>query len=197
MKISKKWKKCQKISSFNTRVPKIMIKCFTVPEIWRVTDVIVIFHFGLFFPSPSPPSPPPPSHNRLSNENFKKRKKHLEILSFYTIVPKIMIRWCTVPEIWCVTDGRKMWLIEVGASPRNMMERMHVYHVEIRINETWSLWKAKVVKKMSKHHYMWRINLRCYLLAQKKSFIYKSLSFVISLKYFVDHDSNSWSEISL
>ena len=24
-----------------------MIICYTVPEIWRVTDVIVIFHFGL------------------------------------------------------------------------------------------------------------------------------------------------------
>ena len=28
---------------------KIMIMCYTVPEIWHVTDVIVIFHFGLFF----------------------------------------------------------------------------------------------------------------------------------------------------
>ena len=30
-------------------VPKIMIICYTVPEIWGMTDVIVIFHFGLFF----------------------------------------------------------------------------------------------------------------------------------------------------
>ena len=36
----------------------------------------------------------------------KKWKKHLEISSFYTYVPKIMIRWCTVPEIWCATDGQ-------------------------------------------------------------------------------------------
>ena len=35
--------------SFYTSVPKLMIICFTVPEIWCVTDVIVIFHFGLFF----------------------------------------------------------------------------------------------------------------------------------------------------
>ena len=27
-----------------------MIICYTVPEIWRVTDVIFIFHFGIFFP---------------------------------------------------------------------------------------------------------------------------------------------------
>ena len=155
------------------------------------------FSFLTIFSLPLPSFSPTPIPDPLEQWKLQKKKKYLEILSFYTIVPKIMIRWCTVPEIWCVTDGRKMWLIEVGASPRNMMERMHVYHVEIRINETWSLWKAKVVKKMSKYHYMWRINLRCYLLAQKKSFIYKSLSFVISLKYFVDHDLNSWSEISL
>ena len=42
----------------------------------------------------------------------------------YTCVPKIMIRWCTVPEIWCATvgltdwrtmDRQKKWHIEVGA----------------------------------------------------------------------------------
>ena len=26
-----------------------MIICYTVPQIWYVTDVILIFHFGLFF----------------------------------------------------------------------------------------------------------------------------------------------------
>ena len=36
---------------------------------------------------------------------LKKWKKHLEISSFYIWVPKIMIRWCMVPEIWCVTDA--------------------------------------------------------------------------------------------
>ena len=37
------------ISSFDTSVLKIMIVCYTVPEIWHMTDVIVIFQFGLFF----------------------------------------------------------------------------------------------------------------------------------------------------
>ena len=37
---------------------------------------------------------------------FKKWKKSLEISSFYIHVPKIMIRWFTVPEIWCATDGQ-------------------------------------------------------------------------------------------
>ena len=43
-----------------------MIICYTVPEIWCVTDVI-IFHFGLFFaflPSNSP-----------KNQNFENMKK--------------------------------------------------------------------------------------------------------------------------
>ena len=38
--------------------------------------------------------------NKISN---KQTKKHLEI-SFYTRVPKTMVRWCTVPEICCTTD---------------------------------------------------------------------------------------------
>ena len=90
-----KLKKTLEILSFYTSVPKIKIICYTVPEIWQVTDVI-IFHFGLFF-SLLPPNNP-------KNENFKKNeKKHLDISSFYTSVPKIMI--ChTVPEIWRVTD---------------------------------------------------------------------------------------------
>ena len=48
IKILKKWKKRLEISSFCMSVPKIMIICYAVPEIWHVTDVI-IFHFGLFF----------------------------------------------------------------------------------------------------------------------------------------------------
>ena len=54
---------------------------------------------------------------------FKKWKKRLEISSFYICVPKIMIRWCTVPEILCATDrrtdGQKKWYTEAGAPPKN------------------------------------------------------------------------------
>ena len=49
LKISKQLKKDLEISSFYTSVPKVMIICYVVPETWRVTDVTVIFHFGLFF----------------------------------------------------------------------------------------------------------------------------------------------------
>ena len=114
MKMSKKWKKHLEMSSFYTRVPKIMIVCYTAPEIWHVTYVIVIFHFGLFFALLTPPAPFPPPPNTQKNQNFKK-------LKLYTCVPKIMIRWCTVPEIWCATDGRtdgQKKLLEVCAPPK-------------------------------------------------------------------------------
>ena len=72
-----------------------MIICFTVPEIWCVTDV-VIFHFGQFFTLLATNSP--------KNQNFKKMKKSLEISSFYILVSEIMIISYTVPEIWHMTD---------------------------------------------------------------------------------------------
>ena len=40
-----------------------MIICYTVPEIWHVTAVILIFHFGLFFA------------HLPKKSNFKKMKK--------------------------------------------------------------------------------------------------------------------------
>ena len=49
--------------SFYKSVPKIMMISYTVPEIWHVTDVTVIFHFRLF-PSNSP-----------KNQNFKIMKQ--------------------------------------------------------------------------------------------------------------------------
>ena len=45
MKISK-IKKNMEIWTFYASVPKIMIICYTVPEVWRITDVIVTFISG-------------------------------------------------------------------------------------------------------------------------------------------------------
>ena len=45
MKISKPSQKGMEIS-FYTSVPQII--CYTVPEIWHLLDVIVIFRFGQF-----------------------------------------------------------------------------------------------------------------------------------------------------
>ena len=44
-----KKKKHLEISSIYISVPKIMIICCTAPEIWRVMDLIFIFHLWLFF----------------------------------------------------------------------------------------------------------------------------------------------------
>ena len=57
MIISKKWKKTLEISSLYKIVLKFRIIGCIVPEIWRVTDVIANFHFGLFLHFyPAPPS---------------------------------------------------------------------------------------------------------------------------------------------
>ena len=48
-KISKKKKKHLEMSKFYTSVPKILIICCTVLEIWHMTYVVVVFHFGHFF----------------------------------------------------------------------------------------------------------------------------------------------------
>ena len=45
MKISK-MKKTLEISSFYTGLPKVMIICYTVPEIWHMSDVVVVFILG-------------------------------------------------------------------------------------------------------------------------------------------------------
>ena len=49
IKILKNWEKYLEISSFYKSVPKIMIICYSVSEIWHVINPILIFHFGLFF----------------------------------------------------------------------------------------------------------------------------------------------------
>ena len=109
MKISKNWNKNLEISPLYTIAPKIMITCCTVPEIWHVTHVIFIFHFGLFFALFSPTTPPPP------------KKKKIKISKTWK---NIMIRWFSVPEIWCTTDKhtdrQKKLLLEVGAPPKKM-----------------------------------------------------------------------------
>ena len=68
-----------------------MIMCYDVPEIWHVTDVIVIFHFGPLFALLPPNSP--------KRSKFLKNEKIILEIPFYTSVPKIMITCYTFPEI--------------------------------------------------------------------------------------------------
>ena len=69
------------ISSFYISLPKILIICYTVPEIWHLTDVIVIFLLSYFFPFYSP--------NNTKNQNFEKmesKKKNTWIYHQFTYV---------------------------------------------------------------------------------------------------------------
>ena len=120
IKILKKWKTALEISSLYTSVPKITI--IMLHSSWDTTCEGCNFNFSvwaIFFPFT------PLTHPKIII--LKKWKEHLEISSFDTCVPKIIIRWCTVPEIWCVMDGQtegqtdkqKKWHIEVGAPPKN------------------------------------------------------------------------------
>ena len=56
--------------------------------------------YFLFWATFCPFTPLTAQKTRIS----QKWKIHLEISLFYICVPKIMIRWCMVPEIWCTTD---------------------------------------------------------------------------------------------
>ena len=87
-----KWKKTLEISSFNTIVPKSMILCYTFPEMWRQTNVIVYFSFWAIF---SPCTPLHPKKWKFQQQ----QKKCLEISSFNTSIPKIMIKCYIAPEI--------------------------------------------------------------------------------------------------
>ena len=60
------------------------------------------FSFWTIFCSFSPPSLPPLPLAVQKMNISKKMTQHLEISSFYTIVPKIMIIGYTVPEMWSV-----------------------------------------------------------------------------------------------
>ena len=63
--------------------------------------------------------------NSRKNQNFWKMKKMpTDIISH--MCTKIMVTWCTVPEIRCATDGRtdgrKKWHIKVDPPPKNKAE---------------------------------------------------------------------------
>ena len=111
----KKMKNHLMISSFYKSVPKIMNRWCTVPEIECMADLIAISHLDYFLSFYLPQIP--------KIKILKKGKIFLEILSFYICVPEIMIRWCTVPEMWCMTDkqmdGRTDGsVIRVGIPPK-------------------------------------------------------------------------------
>ena len=99
-------KKTLEISSSYTSVPKIMIIRYAVPEMWRETDVIVIFILGNFYPF----TPPPPITPK--NGNFKKVKKNKQAKQrkawryhYFTQVYKKSWSYATLFLRYMVRDG--------------------------------------------------------------------------------------------
>ena len=91
----------------------MMIIWCLVPEIWSATDRIYC-HLGLFF------ALLPHLQPGKSKFQKKKMKKTLEISSFYTSVPKIMIKSDAVPEIWHMMDCYfSFWAILCPFTPKN------------------------------------------------------------------------------
>ena len=121
---------------------------------------------------------------------FKKWKKKLKISLFYTSVPKIMITWCTVPEIWCATDRwpdrwtekvnisrwvphikiHDIYFIKYGRSEYNRILRIHLNMPEY----------AGIC--MSMHKYTWRafvnvpnVYLNAWLLISMKVIVWRNM----------------------
>ena len=70
IKILNKRKKPLEIS-FYTSVAKIVIIWYTVPEIWRVKDVVCFSFWAIFCPF-TPPPPPPNSPKKQNSQNIIK-----------------------------------------------------------------------------------------------------------------------------
>ena len=115
IKILKNWKISLEILSFYTCVPQMTNTWCIVPEIWSMTGRI-LGYFGSFFTL----LPPPPLTTQKI-KILKKWKKHLRISSF-TCVPKIMIRWYTVPEKWCTAERRMEKVTHRGGCPTQLFK---------------------------------------------------------------------------
>ena len=101
-------------------------------EMQQTEFLVISDHFLPFY------NLPPPPHN-LKNQNFEKLKKWPGDLSFYTHVPKIMIRWCIVPEIWCAIDRQTDGQTKVtyrGGCPSPLTNHNHMSTVPEIQSET-------------------------------------------------------------
>ena len=114
------------ISSFYISVPIIMIRWCMVPEIWCVTDVIVISHIGLFFTLLLPLTAQ--KINILKKWKKKQQQKSLgDIINLHMCIYQKL--WSD--DVWFLrygvqqTDGQKKWHIEVGVPPKKWYKKKH------------------------------------------------------------------------
>ena len=102
-----------------------MTICYTVPEIWRVTDIIFFFHFGPSF-AVLPPTPRP---NSLKKQNLKEQNTgwYHHFTYVYQKLWSHGVQFRRYGAWWAddQTDRRKKWHIEVdtnGESSRSWWE---------------------------------------------------------------------------
>ena len=150
------------MSSFYKSVPKIMIICYTVPEIRCMTDVIVIFYFGLFLAFYSLLT----AQKIKTSKNEKKKKNTWRYHHFTHVHQKLWLDNVQFLRNGAQhTDRRKKWHIEVGAPPKNhalnslisQQRIITIYiHNKLNVNITNNIWwwdklhsKAMVTWKFS------------------------------------------------
>ena len=104
---------------------------YTVPEIWRATDVMVIFHLGLFLTLL--PHKPPKKKKLKKKKKKKKWKERLEIIiSFYTCTKNsdqmMYGSWDMVRDGRADrrTNERKKWRIDVAAPSKKICVKWFV-----------------------------------------------------------------------
>ena len=89
-KFSKKQKKYLKILSFSKDKSQSYDIWFLRYGVQWTECFVILGHFCPFTP--------------LTAQKIKILKKWIKMNEKNESVPKIMIRWCTLPEIWCVTN---------------------------------------------------------------------------------------------
>ena len=117
IKILKNWKKTPGDIIISHMCTKFMIPCYTVPEIWRVADALVIFHFGLFFC----PFTSLTAQNIKIFKKWRKKKKNTWRYHHFTYIYQKL--WSD--DVWFLrygarwTDGRTEKVTYRGGSPPN------------------------------------------------------------------------------
>ena len=139
MKISEKWKKYLEKSLFYTSAPKLMIIGYTILEIWQVTSVIFVFHFGLLLPFYLSNSP----KIKISKKWKKKTPGNIKILHKSTKNPDYML-YCSWDMMHDRCNYCSFWAIFCPSKPltapkfQKKLKNTWRYHFTQGYQKSWS-----------------------------------------------------------
>ena len=126
-------------------------------------------------------------------------KKSLELSSSYTCVTRMMIRWCMVPEIWCVMDGQTdlqknfyfslatSWFLSIKIWYPKLSIQAQILELFSRINFNFRSF-FKDLKFLKEHlwkftkNVLWNQTFSSLFIAISSSFAYKEM--MQTLRYF-------------